>query len=73
MSKIVAFQGANLQDVEVFIANHQQVRRDLMVQVDPTGLGDAFADRLEAAGYTVKRLRNKPFAAELVEDLNKSN
>jgi hypothetical protein len=45
----------NLQDVEAFIREHNSDRDSLTVSIDPTGIGDYFADCLESAGFRVSR------------------
>ena len=49
----------NLKDVDGFIAKHQNGKGGLVVEINSAGAGDAFADRLEDAGFTVKRLRSR--------------
>lgn len=46
-----------LLDVDAFIREHEAQRTSLEVEIDPTGTGDCFADYLEQAGFTVKRVR----------------
>jgi hypothetical protein len=46
----------NLKDVYGFIAKHQNNKGGLVVEINRAGAGDAFADHLEGAGFTVKRL-----------------
>lgn len=47
----------NLADVNRFIEDHKGSKSLLVVEIDCTGIGEAFADHLESAGFTVKRVR----------------
>jgi hypothetical protein len=49
----------NLQDVDAFIAEYANRKNSLVVEIDRAGVGDAFADRLESAGFTVRRFMLK--------------
>lgn len=55
--EVKSFAPTSLRDVETFITQHRDQTHRLMVQVNPTGIGDAYADRLESAGFTVLRKR----------------
>ncbi len=45
-----------LRDVDAFIREHHNDKENLIVQINPAGAGDAFADYLEAAGFQVRRI-----------------
>jgi len=44
-----------LRDVEAFIQEHGHNKDRLTVEINPAGAGDAVADYLESAGFTVRR------------------
>ena len=44
-------------DVQRFIEAHAEDKNGLIVDVDPAGIGDCWADRLEDEGFTVRRIR----------------
>jgi hypothetical protein len=45
-----------LRDVKAFIEEHKDSKDSLVVQINPAGAGDAFADYLESAGFRVRRV-----------------
>jgi len=45
-----------LRDVKDFIQEHEGNKDSLVVQINPAGAGDAFADYLELAGFQVRRI-----------------
>ena len=47
----------SLQQLDAFIQEHEANKHRLIVKVNPTGIGDAFADRLAMAGFAVVRTR----------------
>ena len=54
-----------LADVDRFIEQHRS-QKDLLIEIDPAGIGDCFADYLEDAGFTVRRVPSqKPNRASL--------
>jgi hypothetical protein len=71
---VILFNPASLRDVELFIIEHRDQAHRLMVQINPTGLGDGFADLLQSAGFTVQRKRtaSNP-VSKLSQDLGKNN
>lgn len=54
----LAPRATSLKDVDAFIQEHQTEKNKLIVEINPTGIGEAFADYLESAGFTVKRSRS---------------
>lgn len=75
--EVKLFAPTSLKDVDAFITEYRNQAHRLMVQINPTGLGDTFADRLESAGFTVVRKRTAsnpiPAASELVKDLERNS
>jgi len=47
-----------LADVDRFIEKHRS-QKDMLVEIDPAGIGDCFADYLESAGFTVRRVSSQ--------------
>lgn len=37
------------------MAEHESAKNNLIVDINRAGIGDAFADRLESVGFTVRR------------------
>jgi len=54
----------SLKDVDAFIQKHQGNKANLIVEIDRSGVGDAFADRLEEAGFRVRRFTMKRVYSE---------
>ena len=46
---------ASREDLLKFIAEHADAKKDSVVEVNCVGIGECWADRLEEAGFTVKR------------------
>jgi hypothetical protein len=55
----ITFEGKrealSLKDVDRFISENQGRKDSLIIEIDSAGIGDAFADRFEAAGFRVRR------------------
>jgi hypothetical protein len=47
------------QDLDAFIQKHGGEKHRLVVSVNPIGIGDAFADYLESAGFAVVRTNSE--------------
>jgi hypothetical protein len=47
-----------LADVDRFIEQHRG-QKDVLIEIDPAGIGDCFADYLEDAGFTVWRISSQ--------------
>jgi len=52
----IRLAASNLTDVQAFIQEHQESSERIAVEVVRQGLGDGFADYLEDAGFSVKRI-----------------
>lgn len=44
-----------MKDVKAFIAEHEANKHGLIIVVNVTGIGDAYADYLESNGFAVVR------------------
>lgn len=54
-ASVVEFKAANRNEVQRFIDEHADAKSDLIVEINGAGIGDCWADSLEAAGFIVRR------------------
>jgi hypothetical protein len=62
--KRFAPNATSLKDVQIFIEAHKDDKDRIEISIDPTGIGECFADYLEYAGFSVKRVRHLQAVAD---------